>query len=113
MLTLFCNSIIGIGSNDIAIVINHCVWFNGINLNIFANCGIITTIVCTIVPNIKLPIKYLFSNIPILNIDLWEHAYYLDYQSNRNLYIDNFFNLIDYENVSKIYEENISKKKNK
>lgn len=58
-------------------------------------------------------VPYVYGLIPILNIDLWEHAYYLDYQSNRNLYIDNFFNLIDYENVSKIYEENISKKKNK
>lgn len=62
-------------------------------------------------PNQETP--YVYGLTPIMAIDLWEHAYYLDYQSNRSLYIDNFFNLIDFENVSKEYEKAISKEKNK
>lgn len=47
----------------------HCVPVNGTNLNISASCGIKTTIVCTKIPNIRLPTKNLFSNIPVFNID--------------------------------------------
>ncbi len=42
---------------------------------------------------------------PIMNLDLWEHAYYLDYQDNRQEYINNFFSIVDFSKVSKIYEE--------
>ena len=45
---------------------------------------------------------------PIMNIDLWEHAYYLDYQNNRDLYVENFFSIVDFNKVSQIYEEKIS-----
>ena len=47
--------------------------------------------------------------VPIMNLDLWEHAYYLDYQNERNTYIDNFFSIIDFNKVSKIYEKEIQK----
>jgi len=42
---------------------------------------------------------------PIMNIDLWEHAYYLDYQNNKDLYINNFFSIIDYDKVNNNYEK--------
>ena len=42
---------------------------------------------------------------PIMNLDLWEHAYFLDYQNNRQEYINNFFSIVDFSKVSKIYEE--------
>lgn len=48
---------------------------------------------------------YLYGMIPIMNIDLWEHAYYLDYQNNKDLYIDNFFQIIDFEKVNNLYEK--------
>jgi superoxide dismutase, Fe-Mn family len=35
--------------------------------------------------------------IPILTIDVWEHAYYLDKQNARPTYIQEFFNLIDWD----------------
>jgi superoxide dismutase, Fe-Mn family len=38
--------------------------------------------------------------LPILGMDVWEHAYYLKYKNNRADYIDNFFKLIDWEQVN-------------
>lgn len=41
---------------------------------------------------------------PILALDLWEHAYYLDYQYRRSNYIDSFFNIINWPAVQTNFE---------
>lgn len=54
-------------------------------------------------PNQDTPYSYGLK--PIMNIDLWEHAYYLDYQNDKNKYVENFFSIIDFDRVNKKYEE--------
>lgn len=42
--------------------------------------------------------------IPLLVVDVWEHAYYLGYQNLRAKYLEDFYNHIDWDFVSKNYE---------
>lgn len=57
-------------------------------------------------PNNENPLmpKQVIKGTPILVLDMWEHAYYLDYQYKRRKYIEAFFNVIDWKSVSKKYE---------
>ncbi len=50
----------------------------------------------------------LHNKTPILTMDVWEHAYYLDYQNLRAKYIEEFFSIINWTEVSRKYEEVIS-----
>lgn len=54
-------------------------------------------------PNQDSPLMH--GNTPILGCDVWEHAYYLKYQNRRPDYVAAFFNVIDWDAVSKRYEQ--------
>ena len=48
---------------------------------------------------------YYYNLNPIMTIDLWEHAYYLDYKNNRPLYVNNFFSIVDFQVIENNYEK--------
>ena len=52
-------------------------------------------------PNQQTP--WLIGNIPLFCIDLWEHAYYLTYENDKEKYIDNFIEIADFSLASKIF----------
>jgi Fe-Mn family superoxide dismutase len=47
------------------------------------------------------PIK----GIPLLTFDVWEHAYYLKYQNKRADFIDNLWNIINWDEINKRYQQ--------
>ncbi len=56
--------------------------------------------------NQETPISY--NLIPLFTIDLWEHAYYLQYKNNREAYLQNFWNKANFDYASQKYDDVIS-----
>lgn len=52
----------------------------------------------TTTPNQDSPVSQALQ--PLLTIDVWEHAYYLKYQNRRNEFVDDFWNMLDWEKIA-------------
>lgn len=44
-------------------------------------------------------------NIPLFTVDLWEHAYYINYENDKERYLKNFFEVADFTYANKIYQQ--------
>jgi Fe-Mn family superoxide dismutase len=59
-------------------------------------------------PNQDSPLMH--GNVPVLGVDVWEHAYYLNYQNRRPDYVNAFFNVINWKAVNDRYVAATGKK---
>jgi len=48
---------------------------------------------------------YNYNYIPIISLDMWEHSYYINYENKKDIYIDNFFEVIDFNEANKIFNK--------
>lgn len=49
---------------------------------------------------------YYCNYIPLIGLDMWEHAYYLNYENKKDLYLDNFLEIMDFRQANEIFEKN-------
>ncbi len=46
---------------------------------------------------------YFYGLIPLFTVDMWEHAYYINYENKKDIYLNNFFDIADFTYANNIY----------
>lgn len=62
-----------------------------------------TRLIAYSLPNEDSPLTA--EEVPILGLDLWEHAYYLQYQARRDDYVNAFWNVVNWDEANRRFEE--------
>ncbi len=106
--SFFWNTLAPAGKNGTPIpsIVNLKEEFNKIAISFFGsgwvwiikNSDGSLTVMAT--PNQDTPIS--MGKKPLLGLDIWEHAYYLKYQNRRSEYVENWWNLVNWQEVEKI-----------
>lgn len=47
---------------------------------------------------------YNYDYAPLIALDMWEHAYYINYENKKDIYIDNFFEVVDFTEANKYFQ---------
>lgn len=55
-------------------------------------------------PNQDNPLMYRSMGDPVLGLDMWEHSFYLDYQSDKKKYVKNFFKCVNWDAINIVLE---------
>jgi Fe-Mn family superoxide dismutase len=53
----------------------------------------------------------MFGHSPIIGCDVWEHAYYLKHKSNREAWLETFFEVLDWDRANDVYVQSLHENK--
>lgn len=46
---------------------------------------------------------YFYHLIPLFAVDMWEHAYYINYENKKDVYLNNFFDIASFDLANHLY----------
>lgn len=51
---------------------------------------------------------FVTEEVPVLGLDVWEHAYFPHYETNRDAYVQAFWNVVNWDEINRRYEEGVT-----